>query len=82
MIEQGPLIDPHGNLIGQRAILVVQTEPRVEIIAQHKNDVKLFVIGSTSLAHALACEKLIQNGYRVDRDGYFVAQSKQPGGAQ
>jgi hypothetical protein len=32
------------------------------------------VIGSTSLAHALAYEKLIQNGYRIDRDGYFVAQ--------
>jgi len=59
---------------------VVQREPRVEIIAQHKNEAKLLVIGSTSLAHALAYEKLIQNGYRVDRDGYFVAQSKKPGG--
>ncbi len=70
------LFDPHGETIGQRAILLVQERPGIEIVAQHKNDAKLLVIGSTSLAHALAYEKLIQNGYKVDRDGYFVAQSK------
>jgi hypothetical protein len=79
VIEQAPLIDPHGNLIGQRAVLSVQKEPRIEIIAQHKNDGKLAVIRSASLAHALAYEKLIQNGYRIDRNGYFVAQREQPG---
>jgi hypothetical protein len=82
VIEQAPLIDPHGNLIGQRAILLVHEEPHIEIIAQHKNDAKLLVIRSASLAHALAYEKLILNGHTVDRDGYFVAQSKQLGGAQ
>ncbi|SRR6266403_925392 len=76
VVEQIPLTDPHGDLIGQRAILLVQKEPRIEIIAQHKNDAKLLVIRSASLAHALAYEKLIQNGYRIDRDGYVVAQSK------
>lgn len=76
VVEQVSLFDPNGETIGQRAILVGQREPRVEIIAQHKNDSKLLVIGSNSLAHALAYEKLIQNGHRVDRDGYFVEQSK------
>jgi hypothetical protein len=76
VVEQVSLFDPHGETIGQRAILLVQERPGIEIVAQHKNNAKLFVIGSTSLAHALAYEKLIQNGYRVDRDGYFVAQSK------
>jgi len=76
VVEQVSLFDPHGETIGQRAILLVQEQPGIEIVAQHKNDAKLLVIGSTSLAHALAYEKLIQNGYRVDRDGYFVAQSK------
>ena len=76
VVEQVSLFDRHEETIGQRAVLVVQGKPRVEIIAQHKNDAKLFVIGSTSLAHALAYEKLIQNGYRVDRDGYFVSQIK------
>ena len=76
VVEQVSLFDPHGETIGQRAILLVQEQPGIQIVAQHKNDAKLLVIGSTSLAHALAYEKLIQNGYRVDRDGYFVAQSK------
>ena len=76
VVEQVSLFDPHGETIGQRAILLVQEQPGIEIVAQHKNDAKLFVIGSTSLAHALAYEKLIQNGYRIDRDGYFVALSK------
>jgi hypothetical protein len=80
VVERVSLFDPHGEPIGQRAILVFQREPRVEIIAQHNNNASLLVIGSPSLAHALAYENLIQNGYRVDRDGYFVAQSKQPGG--
>ena len=74
VVEQVSLFDPHGETIGQRAILLVQEQSGIEIVAQHKNDAKLFVIGSTSLAHALAYEKLIQNGYRIDRDGYFVAQ--------
>src|SRR5258708_33989406 len=41
VVEQVSLFDPHGETIGQRAILVVQRESRVEIIAQHKNDAKL-----------------------------------------
>ena len=33
-------------------------------------------IRSTSLAHALAYQKLTQNGYRVDADGYLIANVK------
>jgi hypothetical protein len=76
VIERGPIVDTHGELIGERVILLVQERPRTEIISEHKNDGKLFVIRSASLAHAVAYEKLIQNGYRIDRDGYVIAQGK------
>jgi hypothetical protein len=38
VIERAPIVDPHGKLMGERAILLVQLgqkEPRVEIVAQH-----------------------------------------------
>jgi hypothetical protein len=79
IMERAPIVDPHGELMGERAILLIrlgQKEPRVEIIAQRKDDRKLFVIGSVSLAHALAFEKLIQNGYRTDSDGYVIASGR------
>lgn len=56
--------------------MLVQKGPKVEIITQYKNDRALHIIQSVSLAHALAYEKLIQNGYRIDRDGYVIAQGK------
>jgi hypothetical protein len=61
VVEQVSLFDPHGETFGQRAILLVQEQPGIEIVAQYNNDAKLFVMGSNSLAHALAYEKLIQN---------------------
>ena len=76
VIEQGPLLDPHGEPLGERAVLLVKGESNAEIVALYKGKNKLYLIQSSSLAHALAYEKLIQNGYRIDANGYLIAQGK------
>ena len=65
-----------GELIGERAILLVQKGLRTEIIVQYKDDHNLHVIRSAPLLHALAYDKLLQGGYRIGADGYLVAQGE------
>gem|GEM_PF-6965963 len=64
----------YGKLSGERVVLLAREGREAEIIFQYENDHSLHVIRSASLAHALAYEKLIQSGYRLDRDGYVVGQ--------
>ena len=73
VIERAPVIYPHGEGRGERVVLLTQEEPKVSIISSRQGDRKLYVIHSESLAHALAYEKLIQNGHRLDPHGYVIA---------
>ena len=72
--EEGPV--RYGKFIGQRAVLLPRKGGRAEIIVQFDTDRLLRVIRSASLSHALAYEKLTQNGYRLDHDRYVIAVGK------
>ncbi len=75
IVERVPIRDQDGELVGERVALVKEG-PKAEIISLKKGTSKLFVIESKSLAHALAYEKLIQNGYRLDPHGYVIGAGK------
>src|SRR5215467_4589620 len=62
LIERGPFIGPSGQLLGERAVLLEKEEPKAEIMSLVEGRRDLRLIRSTSLAHALALEKLKQNG--------------------
>ena len=66
----------YGKFIAQRAVLLTPEGRAAEILTQFKDNRRLHVIRSSSLSHALAYEKLIQNGYRLDHDGYIIAVGK------
>ncbi|HEV2196106.1 MAG TPA: hypothetical protein VGR55_11025 [Candidatus Acidoferrum sp.] len=74
-VERGPIRNEDSGLVGERVVLV-EEGPKAEIIFLQKGRGKLFVIESKSLAHALAFEKLIQRGFRIDANGYVVVQGK------
>ena len=57
---------------GERAVLLFDGDARAEIVLWFKGNSRLLTIESTSLAHALACEKLTQRGYRMNPQGYVV----------
>jgi hypothetical protein len=72
VIEQRPV--RYGELNGERVVLVAPGDKEIEIIVRYETHPRLGVIRSASLAHALAYEKQIENGYRLelDRDGYVL----------
>jgi hypothetical protein len=72
VIERAPVIYGNGEGRGERVVLLTQEELKVSIISSRQGDRKLYVIHSESLAHALAYEKLIQSGYRLDPHGYVI----------
>jgi hypothetical protein len=73
VVERGPEVDLPGRPDGERAVLLFGTDARAEIVVWFEGNSRLGIIGSASLAHALACEKLIEKGYRLDADGYVIA---------
>ena len=75
IVERVPIRDQDGELVGE-LVALVKEGPKAEIISLKKGARKLFVIESKSLAHALAYEKLIQNGYRLDPHGYVIGEGK------
>lgn len=70
VIEELPV--RYGKYVAQRAVLLAPGGRAAEILTQYQDDRRLHVIRSTSLSHALAYEKLIQHGHRLDRDGYVI----------
>jgi hypothetical protein len=58
---------------GERAVLLLGTNARAEIVVWLESNRRLGIIESASLAPALACEKLIEKGYGLDADGYVNA---------
>jgi hypothetical protein len=76
VVERGPKVDLPGHPDGERAVLLFGSEARAEIVLWFKGNSRLHIIESTSLAHALACEKLIQRGYRMDPHGYVIAMGQ------
>ena len=75
IVERGPIRNQDSGLVGERVVLV-EEGPKAEIISLVKGAGRLFVIESKFLAPALAFEKLIQSGSRVDANGYVVGQGK------
>ena len=73
VVERGPVVDLPGRPDGERAVLLLGTDARAEIVVWFEGNRRLGIIESASLAHALACEKLIEKGYRLDADGYVTA---------
>jgi hypothetical protein len=67
VIGQGPKDDLPSHPGGTRAVLLIENGAKAEVVLRFKDDKKLHTIESTSLAHALANEKLIQGGHRLDR---------------
>ncbi len=76
VIEHGPTVDLPNQPAGERAVLLFENEERAEVILWFKGHSKLNKIESASLAHALAYEKLIQKGYRLDPNGYVIAMGQ------
>ena len=72
MVERGAKVDLPGHPDGERAVLLLANESKAEIILRFKGNRNLHIIESISLAHALACEKLIERGYRMDPHGYSI----------
>jgi hypothetical protein len=73
VVERGPEVDLPGRPDGERAVLLLGTDARAEIVVWFEGNRRLGIIESVSLAHALACEKLIEKGYRLDADEYVIA---------
>ena len=76
VVEQGLRVDLSEHPDGERAVLLLGSDARSEIVVWFKGNRRLRVIESASLAHALAYEKLIQNGYRLDAHGYVIAMGQ------
>ena len=76
VVERGPEVDLPGHPDGERAVLLLGTDARAEIVVWLKGKSRLYVIESGSLAHALAYEKLTQKGSRLDPHGYVVAMGQ------
>ncbi|HEU0047382.1 MAG TPA: hypothetical protein VFQ43_07235 [Nitrososphaera sp.] len=76
VVERGLKVDLTEHPDGERAVLLFDTDTRAEIVLWFKGTRSLHIIESTSLAHALACEKLIQRGYRMDPQGYVLASGQ------
>jgi hypothetical protein len=75
VVERGLKDDLPGHPEGERAVLF-GSDARAEIVIWFKGNSRLNIIESTSLAHALAYEKLIQKGYRFDPHGYVIAMGQ------
>lgn len=76
VVEHGFKADIPEHPDGERAVLLFDNGARTEIVLWFKGERWLHIIESKSLAHALACEKLIQGGYRIDSRGYVVASGQ------
>ena len=76
VLPGGTEMDLPAHPEGERAVLLFDRDARAEIVLWFKGKRRLNIIESTSLAHALACEKLIQRGYRMDPEGYIVASGQ------
>jgi hypothetical protein len=76
VMEREPRVDLPGHPNGERAILLFEKEGRAEVLLWFRGHSKLHKIESASLAHALAYEKLIQNGYRIGPHGYVIASGQ------
>lgn len=76
VVERGPKVDLSAHADGDRAVLLFGSDARAEIVLWFKGTRSLHIIESPSLAHALACEKLIQRGYRMDPQGYLLASGQ------
>lgn len=76
VVERGPKVDLPGHPDGERAVLLLANETSAEIVVWFRGNSRLHIIESTSLAHALAYEKLIQKGYRMDPQGYVIAKGQ------
>jgi hypothetical protein len=66
VVERGPEVDLPGRPDGERAVLLLGTDARAEIVVWFEGNRRLGIIESASLAHALAYEKLTERGYRPD----------------
>jgi hypothetical protein len=73
VLERGPVVNLPRRPDGERAVLLFGTDARTEIVVWFEGNRRLGIIESASLAHALACEKLIEKGYRLDPQGYVIA---------
>ncbi len=73
VVERGLKDDLPGHPDGDRAVLLLGSDASAEIVVWFKGNSRLNIIESASLAHALAYEKLIQKGYRLDPQGYVIA---------
>jgi hypothetical protein len=71
--EQEPTLDRQGHPDGERAVLLFENDARAQVVLWFTGHSYLNTIRSASLAHALAYEKLIQNGYTHDPHGYVIA---------
>jgi len=76
VVERGPKDDLPGHPDGERAVLLLGSDARAEIVVWFNGNSRLNIIESASLAHALAYEKLIQKGYRLDPQGYVIAMGQ------
>jgi hypothetical protein len=76
VVEQGLKVDLSGHPDGERAVLLLASDARAEIVVWLKGESRLYIVESGSLAHALAYEKLIHSGYRLDPHGYVIAMGQ------
>jgi len=76
VVEGSTRIDLPAHPDGERAVLLFDRDAGAEIVVWFKGNRQLNIIESASLVHALACEKLIQRGYRFDPQGYVVATGR------
>ena len=76
VIERGPKVDLPSHPDGERAVLLFDNDSRAEIVLWFRGKNSLRIIESTSLAHVLAYERLTQQGYRFDPQGYLVASGQ------
>jgi hypothetical protein len=76
VVQRGLNVDLSEHPDGERAVLLLGSNARSEIVVWFKGNSRLYVIESASLAHALAYEKLIQRGYRIDPHGYVLAMGQ------
>ena len=76
VVERGLKVDLPGHPDGERAVLLLGSDARTEIVVWFKGNSRLQIIESASMAHTLAYEKLIQKGYRLDPRGYVIAMGQ------
>jgi hypothetical protein len=72
VVERGFKDDLAGHPDGERAVLLLGRGAKAEIVVWFRGNSRLNIIESASLAHALAYEKLIEKGYRLDPQGYVI----------